>query len=185
MTLERQSPQCPPAENTRMAPCRLACPAGIDVPRYVRHIANGDFDAALAVIRERIPFPAVCGFACVHPCEARCARRQYDEAIAIRLLKRAAEEKGTRTEAPGKPPPPTGRRVAVVGSGPCGLTAAYYLALLGHTLTVFEARPMVGGMLRYAIPGYRLPDDALERDIAAIRARGVHIQTGAPVASPA
>jgi NADPH-dependent glutamate synthase beta subunit-like oxidoreductase len=165
------------------APCREACPAGIDVPRYIRHIRNGDFDGALAVIREKIPFPAVCGHACVHPCETHCARIQYDEAIAIRLLKRAADEKSLGVLAYEKKARPSGRRVAVIGSGPCGLTAAYYLAGKGHAVTVFEALPRAGGMLRYGIPEYRLPNDVVDREIEAIQGRGVEIVTSSPVPS--
>jgi NADPH-dependent glutamate synthase beta subunit-like oxidoreductase len=166
-----------------VAPCREACPAGIDVPRYIRHIRNGDFDGALAVIRERIPFPAVCGHACVHPCETKCARIQYDEAIAIRLLKRAADERSLGVLAYERKAKPSGRKVAVIGSGPCGLTAAYYLAGKGHAVTVFEALPEAGGMLRYGIPEYRLPNPVVEREIAAIRDRGVEIVTSSPVLS--
>ncbi|MCL6610214.1 MAG: FAD-dependent oxidoreductase [Peptococcaceae bacterium] len=166
------------------APCREACPAGVDVPRYVRYIKEGKFDRALAVIRERIPFPAACAYACVHPCESKCARRQYDEPVAIRMLKRAAVEKGGETWKAGvKTSPPTGKRVAVAGAGPCGLTAAYYLAGKGHRVTVFEAMPLPGGMLRYGIPGYRLPKRVLDEEIRAITGRGVEIKTGARVES--
>lgn len=166
-----------------VAPCREACLAGIDVPRYIRHIRNGDFDRALAVIREKIPFPAVCGHACVHPCESKCARIQYDEAIAIRMLKRAADEKSLGVLAYERKAKPSGRKVAVIGSGPCGLTAAYYLAGMGHAVTVFEALPKAGGMLRYGIPEYRLPNDVVDREIAAIQERGVEIVTSSPVLS--
>ena len=166
-----------------VAPCREACPAGIDVPRYIRHIRNGDFDRALAVIREKIPFPAVCGHACVHPCESKCARLQYDEAIAIRMLKRAADEKSLGRLVYERKAKPSGRKVAVIGSGPCGLTAAYYLAGMGHAVTVFEALPKAGGMLRYGIPEYRLPNDVVDREIAAIQGRGVEIVTSSPVLS--
>ena len=165
------------------APCREACPAGIDVPRYVRNIREGRFDEALAVIRERIPFPFVCGYACVHPCETKCARIQYDEAVAIRMLKKAAAEKGGR-----KPPvitrrPSTGKNVAVIGSGPCGLTAAHYLNVLGHKVTLYEARPMPGGMLRYGIPEYRLPKAAVDKEIGFIREGGVEMVVNSPVSS--
>jgi formate dehydrogenase beta subunit len=167
----------------KIAPCQEACPAGIDVPRYIRHIRQRDFDGALAVIRERIPFPAVCGHACVHPCEAKCARIQYDEAVAIRMLKRAADEKSRGVLTYERKKSATGKRVAVIGSGPCGLTAAYYLSGLGHAVTVFESLPKAGGMLRYGIPGYRLPNDVVDREIAAIQQRGVEIVTASPVAS--
>ena len=165
------------------APCREACPAGIDVPRYIRHIREGHFEKALAVIRERIPFPFVCGYACVHPCETKCARTQFDEAIAIRMLKKAAAEKGGRKPAGIAKRPPTGKRVAVIGSGPCGLTAACYLNGQGHGVTVYEALPMPGGMLLYGIPGYRLPEDIVEREIAMIRDSGVEIVAGVRVSS--
>ena len=169
--------------NIKMAPCREACPAGIDVPRYIRLIRQRDFDGALAVIRERIPFPAVCGYACVHPCEAKCARIQYDEAVAIRMLKRAADEHSRGVVTFERKAKPTGKRVAIIGSGPCGLTAAHYLAGLGHAVTVFESLPQAGGMLRYGIPEYRLPNDVVDREIAAIQRRGVDIVTSSPVTS--
>ena len=165
-----------------LAPCREACPAGIDVPRYIRHIRERAFDEALAVIREKIPFPAVCGHACVHPCETKCARIQYDEPIAIRLLKRAAEEQSKGVVRESKPKA-TGKKVAVIGAGPCGLTAAYYLAGLGHAITVFETLPQAGGMLRYGIPEYRLPNDVVDREIAVIQTRGVKIKTKTAVKS--
>ncbi len=167
----------------KIAPCREACPAGIDVPRYIRLIRQRDFDGALAVIRERIPFPAVCGYACVHPCEAKCARIQYDEAVAIRMLKRAADEHSRGVVAFERKAKPTGKRVAIIGSGPCGLTAAHYLAGLGHAVTVFESLPQAGGMLRYGIPGYRLPNDVVDREIDAIQRRGVEIVTLSPISS--
>ena len=166
------------------APCREACPAGVDVPRYIRCIKEGKFDQALAVIRERIPFPSVCAYACVHPCESRCARQQYDQPVAIRMLKRAAVEKGKDTwKDRVKTAPPSGKKVAIIGAGPCGLTAAYYLAGKGHGVTVFEALASPGGMLRYGIPEYRLPNDIVDKDIKAIAGRGVEIKTGTRVES--
>ena len=166
-----------------LAPCREACPAGIDVPRYVRSIREGDFKKALTVIRERIPFPSVCGFACVHPCESKCARAQLDEAIAIRMLKRVAAERGGQKPPQTAVRPSTGKRIAVIGSGPCGLTAAYYLSGQGHRVTVYEALPLPGGMLRYGIPEYRLPEAIVDDEIAAIRASGVEIVCGTRVSS--
>lgn len=162
-------------------PCVEDCPAGIDVPRYVRHIQHGDFDGALRVIREKIPFPAVCGYVCVHPCETRCARIQFDEPVAIRMLKRAAREQGVGTGPVPRVSAPTGKRTAIIGSGPCGLTAAYYLALLGHTVEVFDKEEFAGGMLRCAIPKYRLPQDALEDDLRRIFALDVRFRGGQDV----
>ena len=166
----------------KVAPCEAACPAGIDVPRYVRQISAGRFGEALATIRERIPFPLVCGYACFHPCEAKCGRIQYEGPVAIRMLKRVAAELGSHVSVPAALEK-TGRKAAIIGAGPCGLTAAYYLALLGHEVTVLEARDRSGGMLRYGIPGYRLPDEIVDADIRLIETSGVKILTGKRVDS--
>lgn len=159
-------------------PCQRACPAGIDVPRYVRLIANGRFAEALAVIREKIPFPSVCGWVCFHPCEAECRLNDVDAPVAIRALKRFVAERpwsGAEQTATVKP---TGKRVAIVGSGPAGLTAAHYLAKLGgHAVTVFEALPETGGTMRTGIPTYRLPPHVLNAEISEIRKVGVDIKT--------
>ncbi len=160
------------------APCSHTCPAGVDVPRYLRFISQGQFDEALAVIREKIPFPSICGHVCPHPCEAKCRREQVDEAIAIRALKRFAAEKGNGLwKMKAKMAPATGKSVVIVGSGPAGLTAAYYLAKRGHAVTVFETLPEPGGMMRYGIPEYRLPREVLAEEIEEIRSAGVDIRT--------
>jgi NADH-quinone oxidoreductase subunit F len=159
------------------APCSHTCPAGVDVPRYLRFISQGQFDQALAVIREKIPFPSICGRVCPHPCEAKCRRGQVDDPIAIRALKRFAAERGNGLWKTGaKTAPATGKSVAIVGSGPAGLTAAYYLAKLGHAVTVFEALLEPGGMMRYGIPEYRLPREVLASEIQEIRNVGVDIR---------
>lgn len=164
--------------------CVEECPAGIDVPRYIRYIKEGKMDEALAVIRERIPFPLVCGFACYSPCESHCASRQFGDPVAIRVLKRAAAEMGGELWRRNlKLSPPTGKKVAVVGSGPSGLTAAYFLATLGHEVSVFEAQPLAGGMMRYGIPPYRLPREALDREISSLQELGVRIRTSCAVES--
>ncbi len=167
----------------KTAPCQAACPAGVDVPRYIRHIRDGRFGQALAVVRERIPFPLVCGYACFHPCESRCGRKQFDAPLAIRMLKRVAAEQGADEQVLPEPAAATGREVAIVGSGPCGLTAGYYLALQGHAVTVFEALGRSGGMLRFGIPAYRLPDSVVDADIRLIERAGVKIRTGTHVTS--
>jgi len=161
-----------------------ACPAGIDVPRYIRLIGEDKFAEALSVVRERIPFPAVCGRICFHLCEINCLRSQLGGPIAIRALKRfiADQDKGLWKIGSGHAEP-TGKKVAVVGSGPGGLTAAYYLSKLGHRVTVFEALPVVGGMMRVGIPDYRLPKDILEQEIDIIREAGVEIRTDTKVDS--
>ena len=166
------------------APCSHTCPAEIDVPRYLRFIAEGKPAEAVAIIREKIPFPAVCGLVCFHPCEAKCRRAQLDEAIAIRILKRFAWEHDTGMwKQKIKVAPATGKRVAIIGSGPAGLTAAYYLAKLGHSVTVFEALPEPGGMMLVGIPDYRLPKDALRAEIKEIEDIGVEIRTNTRVDS--
>lgn len=172
------------ANNPKIAPCQAACPAGIDVPRYIRAVRKGRFEEALAVIREKIPFPFVCGYACVHPCEAKCSRNQFEGPVAIRMLKRIAAEKGWRRQPKPVRLSPTDKKVAIVGSGPAGLTAAWYLFLQGHDVTVFEALAEAGGLLRYGIPGYRLPNEIVDRDIAVIEQAGVEICTDTRIDAP-
>ncbi len=167
-----------------LVPCHGACPAGIDVPRYVRLIGEGKPAEALAVIREKVPFPGVLGRVCLHPCEAQCRRGQLNDSIAIRLLKRFAAEHDTGLwRQSSKVAPATGKRVAVVGSGPAGLTAAYYLAKQGHSVTVFEALPEPGGMMRVGNPEYRLPKAVLDAEIEVIKERGVDIKTNTRIES--
>jgi NADH-quinone oxidoreductase subunit F len=182
--IKRHYCQAAVCEGLVRAPCSHICPAGVDAPRYIRFIAEGKFAEAVAVVREKIPFPSVCGYVCVHPCEAKCRRALLDEAIAIRVLKRFAAEHDTGLwKVNSMVAPATGKRVAIVGSGPAGLTAAYYLAKLGHSVTVFEALPEPGGMMRVGIPDYRLPKDVLRAEIKEIEDIGVDIRTNTPVAS--
>ena len=172
-------------EIVNFAPCSKDCPAHIEIPRYLRFIAEGKPSEAVAVIREKIPFPFVCGRVCVHLCEKNCQRAHLDDAIYIRALKRYATDHDTRKmwKDNSKVAPDTGKRVAIVGGGPAGLTAAFYLAKRGHKVTVFEALPEPGGMMRVGIPDYRLPKDILKSEIKEIEAAGVEIKTNARVES--
>lgn len=179
--------RCPAAvcKGLVKAPCSHTCPAGVDVPRYIRRIAEGNYGEALAVIREKIPLPSVCGYVCFHPCEDKCRRGQLDEPVAIRALKRfAADHAKKAAYSKQKVALPSGKRVAVVGSGPAGLTTAYYLAKMGgHAVTVFEALPEAGGMMRVGIPRYRLPKDVLDAEIETIKQLGVEIKTNSRIDS--
>jgi NADPH-dependent glutamate synthase beta subunit-like oxidoreductase/Pyruvate/2-oxoacid:ferredoxin oxidoreductase delta subunit len=166
----------PPSSPT--APCQDACPAGTDAGRYVGLIGAGRFDEAYAVAAEVNPFPSVCGWICTAPCEAACRRGVLDESISIRTLKRFAAEQGT---LPPAPPPAIHRaeRVAIVGGGPAGMSAAWYLARLGYPVTVLEAMPVPGGMMAIGIPEYRLPREVLRAEIDRILAAGVELRLDA------
>jgi homotetrameric NADPH-dependent glutamate synthase len=165
----------------RTAPCQLACPAKLDVQGYVTLISEGRFKEALELIRERIPFPAVCGRVCHRPCESECNRSNLDESLAIAALKRFVAD----YESDIEPPTPVERtrdeKVAIIGAGPAGLTAAYDLVQLGYGVTVFEALPVAGGMLTVGIPAYRLPRDVLQAEIEYIERAGVEIRTNTPI----
>ncbi len=176
---------CPAAvcEGLVRAPCQHLCPSGVDVPRYLRLIAAGRYDDALEVIRERNPFPSVCGRVCFQPCATRCRRGAIDGPLSVRALKRFASERG-RPRRPERKPR-TGKKVAVVGSGPAGLTTAYTLALQGHAVTVFEEAPGLGGMLRYGIPPYRLPRKVLDDEIRFILRTGVKAMVRKRIRAPA
>jgi formate dehydrogenase (NADP+) beta subunit len=166
-------------------PCKYACPAEIDVPRYLRLIREKKTDAALSVIREKVPLPRILGYVCDHPCESACRRGQLNEPVSIRELKRFAVENAESTfkEQASRGSTSTGKRVAIIGSGPAGLTAGYYLSMLGHSVTVFEKLSYAGGMMRVGIPEYRLPRFVLDDEIASMAAAGVDIRTDVHVES--
>ena len=157
------------------APCQTACPAGTDAGRYVGLIRDGRYDDAYAVAAEVNPFPSVCGWICTAPCEAACRRGTLDEPIAIRTLKRFPAEHGTLPPVEA-PVASRSTKVAIVGGGPAGMSAAYYLARLGYPVTVFEAMPVPGGMMAIGIPEYRLPREVLRAEIDRIVALGVDLQ---------
>jgi len=163
--------------------CQHACPAGIDVPNYVAAIASEKYEKAVEIIRERNPFPAVCGRICIHPCELKCRRGELDEPVAIRSLKRYAADWYFDHIGKAKEPFPVtkGQKVAVVGAGPAGLTCAYFLAEMGYMVTVFEAQSVAGGMLGIAVPEFRLPRKVIQAEVDYIESRGVEIRYNSPI----
>ncbi len=163
----------------RLAPCRQTCPAEIDIPTYIAKIRQGDYEGAVKTIRERNPLLLACGRVCPHPCETNCRRGVEDEPVSINQLKRFAAdyEMNSGKRLPIPMAPPTKKRVAVVGGGPAGLTCAYFLRRLGHGVTIFEAMPKLGGMLRYGIPEYRLPKKVLDWEIEGILNLGIESHT--------
>jgi NADH-quinone oxidoreductase subunit F len=165
------------------APCSHACPAQVNVPQYIGMVAQGQLSAAVDVIRRRNPFVSVCGRVCDHPCQTRCRRADLDDPVAIRALKRYAGDNAKGLSETVGPPVSGTPEVAVVGSGPAGLTAAYFLALMGRRTVVFEKQPVAGGMLALGIPEYRLPKETLQRDIDFILRHGVELRTNANVES--
>ena len=176
---------CPAAvcDALMISPCQHTCPVGINVPRYVAQIAAGDYEGAVTTIRERNPFPSICGRICHHPCETRCRRGELDAPVSIRLLKRfAADWCFDYGLAEPEPFPVTkSQKVAVVGAGPTGLSCAYFLAQMGYSVTVFEALPVAGGMLAVALPEFRLPASVIQREVDHIAACGVDIQYNTPI----
>ena len=163
-------------------PCVALCPAGVDIPGYVALVKNRRYADAVKLIRKDNPFPSACAYICEHPCEARCRRRMIDDAINIRGLKRYAVDHAGDVPNPQNAQP-TGKTVAVIGGGPGGLSAAYYLSLMGHRVTVFEQRSKLGGMLRYGIPSYRFPREILDKEIESILSTGIEVKTGITVGS--
>ena len=163
------------------SPCQYTCPIGTEVPVYVALIAQGRFREALSIIKKDNPLPSVCGSVCSHPCEYKCKLGEVDDPVAIRSLKRFAADYGLKTPEYSNPPfppdAPKNKKVAIIGSGPAGLSSGNSLALKGYDVTVFEAKPVLGGMLRVSIPKYRLPREKLDADIEAIKNAGVKFQT--------
>lgn len=161
---------------TQPVPCVALCPAHVDIPGYIALVRAGRCEDAVKLIRKDNPFPTACAFICEHPCEARCRRNMVDDAVNICGIKHYAVTHALHV-APVANQPSTGKRVAIIGGGPCGLTCAFYLQLMGHQTVVYEQRPKLGGMLRYGIPRYRLPEDMLQNDIDVILSTGVEVHT--------
>ena len=159
-------------------PCVLNCPAGTDCQLYVKQIAQGDYHGAVKTIKEKLPLPASIGRVCPHPCETACRRKMVEEPISIAFLKAFAGDKDLNSENPYKPEvaADTGKSVGVIGGGPAGLTAAFFLRRAGHAVTIYEGQPKLGGMLRYGIPEYRLPKAVLDAEIQAIADLGVEMK---------
>ena len=166
--------------NFKSVPCVELCPAHVDVPGYISLVGEERYADAIRLIRKDNPFPSVCGLVCEHPCESHCRRTIVDSPLNIRGIKRFAVDHAGEVPVPHLAPP-SGKKVAIVGGGPAGLTAAYFLSLMGHKVTVYERKPMLGGMLRYGIPAYRLPASYLDRDIDAILSTGVEVHRNTTV----
>lgn len=161
-------------------PCVALCPADVDIPGYIALVSEGRYADAVRLIRKDNPFPVACALVCEHPCEARCRRNMVDDAVNIRGIKRYAVDHAGVVPVPACAPA-TGKRVAIIGGGPGGLSAAYFLALMGHEVDIFEKRNRLGGMLRYGIPSYRLPRERLQEDIDAILSTGVTVHTNVEI----
>jgi len=179
--------KCPAAacDALMISPCQHTCPVGINIPKYVAHIATGEYQEAIDTIRERNPFPAICGRICHHPCEARCRRGELDDPVDIRALKRFAADWYFEhmTEDPEPFLQTHSQRIAVVGAGPTGLSCAYFLAQMGYPVTDFEALPIGGGMVSVAIPEFRLPQEVIQKEINYIAKRGVDIRYNTPIST--
>ena len=170
-------------EGDCVAPCSLNCPAHTDIQGYLKAIANGDDREAVRIIKEKIPIPASIGRVCPHPCESHCRRRLVEEPLSVAYLKAFAADNDLASDNPftAECEEASGKKVAIIGGGPAGLTAAYYLRLSGHDVTIYEAMPEMGGMLRYGIPEYRLPKAVLAKEVKAISKLGVEMKNNVKV----
>jgi NADPH-dependent glutamate synthase beta subunit-like oxidoreductase len=169
-------------DQPRTSPCEADCPAGNPIQKISYLIQERRFEEALEYIRARNPFPGVCGRVCLHPCENKCNRNDYDESVSIKALERAAFDHSEMAKV-RRPLPmaKTGKRIAIIGSGPAGMTCAYFLRLFGHSVTIFEALPFLGGMMRSGVPDYRLSKDVLDREIGQILELGIQSKTNTVV----
>ena len=165
----------------RTSPCEASCPAGNPIQKMQSLVEKGRFGEALRYLRARNPFPGVTGRVCPHFCQTKCNRDRLEGCVNTRALERAAYDHAPKGIEPFTRAPETGKHVAVVGGGPAGLSCAYYLSVMGHDVTIYEARHKLGGMLRYGIPDYRLPQDILDRDITHILSAGISVRTGVSI----
>jgi 2-oxoacid:acceptor oxidoreductase delta subunit (pyruvate/2-ketoisovalerate family) len=171
-----------PFYEDKTPPCSAACPVGNDIVAFIQKTTEGDFEGAWSLIKEENPFPGVCGRVCFHPCESKCNRGAYDEPIAIHALERFVSDcASTLNKKMEKVPGARKEKIAIIGSGPAGMSCAHHLAKLHYEVTVFESSPSAGGILRMGIPSYRLPKDVLDREISEIQALGVEIRTSIPL----
>ncbi|MDP2968839.1 MAG: FAD-dependent oxidoreductase, partial [Deltaproteobacteria bacterium] len=168
-----------PFYEDKTPPCSAACPAGNDIVAFIQKIAREDFEGAWNIIKEENPFPGVCGRVCFHPCESKCNRGSLDEPVAIHALERFVADFASRlNKKTGKAGEKRKEKVAIIGSGPAGMSCAFHLARLHYDVTVFESFSLTGGMLRMGIPSYRLPKNILDKELSDIEALGVEIRTG-------
>lgn len=170
-----------PFTRFKIAPCQEACPAGIDIPQFLYFINEGKMEEALLTILKENPLPGVCGRVCLHPCEVNCNRGQFDESVSIQALERYTSDSVSNGVGINPITHRFPKRVAIVGGGPAGLSCAYFLSLLGHRVTIFEAKREAGGVMRWGIPDYRLPKTVLKREIQRIFAFPIEIETGVRV----
>ena len=169
-------------KNKEQTSCQKYCPAHIDIPNFLRQIAERNFSDALITMYESVPFPATLGYVCYYPCESECRRDKLDDAVSIRVLKRLAFEQTDEIKL-DRSSKKSNKKVAIIGSGPAGLSCAFYLARWGHDITVFESKSKPGGMLRYGIPNFRLPRDVLDKEIKIIQGMGVDIKVNKTISS--
>ncbi len=167
-----------------VVPCRTSCPAHVDIPSFIRYLKNGELEKASAVIHEKVLFPEILGSVCTHPCETDCKRNEFGNPISICKLKKAAAFLDETWKNNRKPNQRTGKKVAIIGSGPAGLTSSYYLNHKGHDVTIFEKNEKAGGQCRYGIPSYRLPDELLDREINSVLDTGITLKTNINITSP-
>lgn len=175
---------CCSVKSNRSIPCVALCPAQVDIPGYVALVGEKRYADAVKLIRKDNPFPTACALICEHPCEARCRRNMIDNSVNIRGLKRMAVEHAPADTVPvPQKSASTGKKIAIIGGGPSGLSAAYYLEIMGHHAVVFEEKSKLGGMLRYGIPSYRFPRERLDQDINAILSTGVEVKLNTRIGS--